>query len=144
MLQKQISINEKAGKVWNALTNAGEMRHWYFDISSFEATEGNIYDFVVSFEDEGKMHHYRHLFTILEVVPYEKLRHTWEHPGHSSGTSVLTWELIPEGDTTTVVLTHEGTESFLDEGSKYFTEASYTAGWTDILQGLKEYLENRR
>jgi len=41
-----------------------------------------------------------------------------------------------------VVLTHEGVESFFDEGSKYFTEASYTAGWTDILQGLKEYLEN--
>ncbi len=55
---------------------------------------------------------------------------------------MLTWELFPKGESTTVVLTHEGLESFLDEGSRYFTKASYTAGWADILQGLKKYLEN--
>ncbi len=142
MLKKEISINTSVERVWKALTQPEEMRNWYFDISNFEATEGKIFDFVVSFEDEDGEHNFRHLFEILEVIPYEKLKHTWEHPGHSTGTSTLTWELVPEEDSTTVVLTHEGAKSFLDEGSKYFTEESYTAGWTDILKGLKAYLEN--
>ncbi|MDO5524238.1 MAG: SRPBCC domain-containing protein [Bacteroidia bacterium] len=142
MLKKEISISATVDRVWNALTQPEEMRNWYFDISNFEATEGEIFDFVVSFTDEDGEHNFRHLFEILEVVPHERLKHTWEHPGHSAGTSTLTWELVPEEDSTTVVLTHEGAESFLDEGSKYFTEESYTAGWNDILQGLKEYLEN--
>lgn len=141
MYKNQIHINQSVDNVWNSLTQPQEMEKWYFDIPNFEAKEGEIFDFVVSFTDEGKEYTFRHLFKILEVVPQEKLRHTWEHPGHSKGTSVLTWELIPEEDSTTVVLTHEGNENFIDEGSKYFTEESYTAGWNDILQGLKTYLE---
>ncbi len=142
MYKKEILINTRVDKVWSALTQPEEMRNWYFYISNFEAVEGEIFDFVVSFTDEAGEHSFRHLFKILEVIPYEKLCHTWEHPGHSEGTSTLTWELIPEEDSTTVILTHEGNESFLDEGSKYFTAESYTAGWNDILQGLKDYLEN--
>lgn len=127
--------------MWKALTQPEEMRNWYFDIPNFEATEGEVFDFVVSFTDEEGEHSFLHLFEILEAVPYEKLKHTWEHPGHSTGTSTLTWELIPEKNTTTLILTHEGNNSFLDEGSKYFTVESYTAGWNAILEGLKEYLE---
>ena len=141
MYKKEIKINTSVENVWNALTQPEEMRNWYFDISNFEATEGEIFDFVVSFTDEEGEHSFRHLFEILEAVPYEKLKHTWEHPGHSTGTSTLTWELAPEEDSTILTLTHEGVESFIDEGSKYFTKESYTAGWNDILQGLKEYLE---
>lgn len=141
MYKNQIFINQSVERVWSALTHPDEMRNWYFDIPNFEAVEGKMFDFVVSFTDEGKEHNFRHLFKILEVVQQEKLTHTWEHPGHSKGTSVLTWELIPEEDSTTLVLSHEGVESFLDEGSKYFTLESYTAGWNSILQGLKKYLE---
>lgn len=141
MLQKEVTISERVEKVWDALTQPEEMKHWYFDISNFEASEGEIFDFVVSFTDEDGEHNFRHLFKVLEVIPFEKLKHTWEHPGHSAGISTLTWELYPEEESTTVVLTHVGVENFFDEGSKYFTEASYIAGWTAILQGLKEYLE---
>jgi uncharacterized protein YndB with AHSA1/START domain len=142
MYKKQISINTNVEKVWSALTQPEEMRNWYFSISDFEATEGAVFDFIVSFTDESGEHKFRHLFKILEVIPDEKLSHTWEHPGHSEGTSTLTWELAPGEESTTVTLMHEGNESFLDEGSNYFTAESYTAGWDDILQGLKEYLEN--
>ena len=98
MYKKEIKINTTVENVWNALTQPEEMRNWYFDISNFEATEGEIFDFVVSFTDEDGEHSFRHLFEILEAVPYEKLKHTWEHPGHSAGTSTLTWELAPEED----------------------------------------------
>ncbi|MEN6588500.1 MAG: hypothetical protein ABFC30_02400 [Proteiniphilum sp.] len=33
------------------------------------------------------------------------------------GTSTLAWELFPEEESTTVIPSHEGEESFLDEGS---------------------------
>ena len=128
MYKKQISINTNVEKVWSALTQPEEMRNWYFSISDFEATEGAVFDFIVSFTDESGEHKFRHLFKILEVIPDEKLSHTWE--------------LAPGEESTTVTLMHEGNESFLDEGSNYFTAESYTAGWDDILQGLKEYLEN--
>lgn len=141
MVRKEIIISKPVEKVWNALTRPEEMKNWYFNITNFEAKEGEIFDFIVSFSDEDGEHNFRHLFKIMKVIPREKLQHTWEHPGHSGGTSTLTWELIPNGETTTIVLTHEGVESFLDEGSKYFTKESYTAGWADILQGLKGYLE---
>jgi uncharacterized protein YndB with AHSA1/START domain len=141
MVRKEIIISKPVEKVWNALTRPEEMKNWYFNITNFEAKEGEIFDFIVSFSDEDGEHNFRHLFKIMKVIPREKLQHTWEHPGHSGGSSTLTWELIPKGETTTIVLTHEGVESFLDEGSKYFTKESYTAGWADILQGLKGYLE---
>lgn len=143
MYKKEISINSDVQHVWTALTQPELMKNWYFDIPGFEAIEGKTFDFVVSFEDEGAMHHFRHVFRILEVIPYQKLKHTWEHPGHSKGSSTLTWELFPEKDSTSLILTHEGNESFINEGSKYFTEASYTAGWNAILDGLKNYLESK-
>lgn len=143
MLQKKVSINMPADKVWDALTRPEEMRNWYFYISNFEAREGEVFDFVVTFTDDEGEHSFRHLFKILAAISGKKLQHTWEHPGHSGGTSILTWELFPEKGSTNVTLTHEGIESFVDEGSGYFTEASYDAGWTDILHALKEYLENQ-
>ena len=142
MIRKEIIIDQPVERVWEALTQPEEMKNWYFNISNFEPKEEEIFDFIVSFTDEEGEHNFRHLFKILKVSPAEKLQHTWEHPGHSAGTSVLTWELFPHDGSTTVELSHEGIETFLDEGSRYFTEASYHAGWTDILQGLKEYLEN--
>ena len=48
MYKKQISINTSVDKVWNALTQPEEMRNWYFSISNFEATEGAVFDFIVS------------------------------------------------------------------------------------------------
>lgn len=138
MYEKEISVNTRVENTWNALTQPEEMQKWYFDIPRFEATEGKTFDFVVSFKDEGKMHHFRHLFNTLEVVPYEKLKHTWEHPGHSNGTSTLTWKLIPEEDTTRIFLTHEGNESFVDEGSKYFTVESYTGRLEQYFARIKK------
>lgn len=142
MIRKEIVIDQSVERVWEALTQPEEMRNWYFNISNFEPIEGEIFDFIVSFTDEDGEHNFRHLFKIVRVIPAEKLQHTWEYPGHSGGTSVLTWELFPREESTVVVLTHEGTETFLDEGSKYFTKESFLAGWTDILQRFKEYLEN--
>ena len=141
MLQKKITINNSVDNVWKAITQPEEMKKWYFNISNFEAKEGEIFDFMVSITDEDGEHDFRHLFKILEVIPNKKLVHTWEYPGYSEGSSILTWELIPENKSTTVVLTHNNLEEVTDENSKYFSEASFRVGWRDILKVMKGYLE---
>lgn len=141
MIHKSIKINKPADVVWNAITQADQMKQWYFRISNFEAKKGEIFDFIVSISDDEGDHDFRHLFKIIEVVPNKKLKHTWEHPGHSAGTSTLTWELTPQQDSTKVTLTHVGIEDITDEKSKYFNKNSYIASWEHYLQKLKDYLE---
>ena len=141
MLRKEITINNSVENVWKAITQPEEMKNWYFNISNFEAREGEIYDFIVSITNEDGEQDFRHLFKILEVVPNKKLVHTWEYPAYSAGTSILTWELIPDKDSTKVILTHKDLEEVTDENSKYFSEASFKVGWRDILKGMKGYLE---
>lgn len=144
MLRKEVIINQSVENVWEALTQPEKMKDWYFSISSFEAREGEIYDFIVSFEDEDGVHDFRHLFKILEVILNKKLKHTWEYPSNSKGISTLSWELIPEGDSTKVILTHEGLENVTEEGSKYFSIDSFEQGWNDILNIMKEHLDRKK
>lgn len=144
MFQKEITIKQSVDRVWEALTHPDKMKKWYFNISNFEAKEGEIFDFIVSITDEEGVHDFRHLFKILEVIPNKKLKHSWEYPGHSPGISTLTWEVIPEGESTRVILTHEGLENISDEDSRYFSKASFISGWKDILKGMKEKLEKEK
>ncbi len=141
-MQKEIIINQSVEIVWEALTKPEKMKNWYFNISHFEAKEGEIFDFIVTITDEEGEHNFRHFFEILEVIPNKKLKHSWEYPGYSKGTSTLTWELIPIGKFSKVIITHEGLENIVDEKSKYFTNESFTAGWGSILKNLKKYLDN--
>lgn len=141
MLQKKITINSEVENVWKAITQPEEMKKWYFNISNFEAKEGEIYDFIISITDDDGEHDFRYLFKILEVIPNKKLSHTWEHPGHTAGLSTLTWELIPDNKSTKVILTHENMKDITDENSKYFSRDSYDTSWKDTLQKLKESLE---
>lgn len=124
-------------KVWQAMTDKEQMVEWYFDIKDFVAEKGKIFDFDV--EEGGNLYH--HHFEILEVIPNKKLQHTWTHPGHSDGKSVLTWTLEPVGKGTKVTLVHEGVESFKDGGDG-FTKENYIAGWNEILGNwLRNFLE---
>lgn len=140
-MEKEILIKQNTENVWKALTQPKRMKEWYFNISHFEAKEGEIFDFIVTITDEDGEHDFRHLFKIIEVIPNKKLVHTWEYPGYSTGTSTLTWKLTPEGKSTRVVLTHEGIKNIADENSRYFSEASFRVGWHDVLKRMKEYLE---
>jgi uncharacterized protein YndB with AHSA1/START domain len=128
-------IEASPEKVWQALTNKQLMKEWYFDIADFELKEGAVFNF---YESEKKEYHHRG--TVLEVIPNRKLKHTWTHPGHSKGSSVLTWELIPESEGTKVRLTHEGLENFADAGPAFARE-NYVMGWDAIVHSnLKNYL----
>jgi len=122
-------------RVWKALTDADEMRQWYFDLKEFKPQVGFEFEFVV--EHGGNTYH--HLCKITEVVPPQKLAHTWRYKGHP-GNSLVTFELFPEGDQTRLKLTHSGMESFPQTPA--FARKNFVAGWTEIIgSSLKQFVE---
>jgi uncharacterized protein YndB with AHSA1/START domain len=133
----QYKINAPAEKIWKALTDKNEMKSWYFDIQDFALEIEKEFNF---FEPGGE-NKYHHQGEILEIIPNQKLKHTWSYPDFSALKTIVTWELLPEDGKTLVKLTHENIENFKDLGDG-FSRDNFTQGWNTILgQSLKEYLE---
>lgn len=136
MVKAGITIKAPADRIWRALTDKEEMKEWYFDIPDFELREGAEF----SFYEPGGKNEFLHRCRILEIVPEKKFSHTWTHPSHSNGSSVVTIQLHERGDNLTeVVLTHEGLESFADGGPAFAPE-NYQLGWEGFMAILKNYI----
>jgi len=58
--------------VWKAITNADEMRRWYFDLKEFRPETGFEFQFVVKHEGN----HYDHRCKVTEAIPNKKLAYT--------------------------------------------------------------------
>ena len=124
-------------RVWQAITDKELMKQWYFHIPDFELRVNAMFNFY----EPGNERKFHHQCVIKAVEPNHKLQHTWTYPEMSKGSSLLTWEFIPDGNGTLVKLTHTGIESF-DDGGKDFAPANYKAGWNEILgKMLREFLE---
>ena len=83
-----------------------------------------------------------HLCTVTEVVPQQKLKHSWRYQGYE-GNTFVTWEFFDEEGQTKVRLTHEGLESF-PASNPDFARQNFVHGWnhiTGIL--LKDFLEKQ-
>lgn len=124
-------------KVWEAITNPEIMKEWYFIIRDFELEKGKVF----TFWGDDKNQTYLHSCEILEVVPGKVFEHTWEHPDHSKGKSVLRWELNTIDDEHTIlVLQHSGVENFADVGPD-FSKENYEFGWKGIISiSLRNFL----
>jgi uncharacterized protein YndB with AHSA1/START domain len=130
------TFNAPVARVWKALTDAEDMRRWYFDLKEFEPEVGFEFEFTV--EHEGVNYH--HLCRITEVVPQKKLAYTWRYQGHE-GDSLVTFELFADGDKTRLKLTHEGLETFPKLPA--FARKNFMKGWTEIIgASLKEFVES--
>ena len=129
------TYNASVARVWRALTDANQMREWYFDLKEFKPEPGFEFQFVV--EHEGNT--YDHRCRITEVIPEKKLVYTWRYEGHE-GNSLVTFELFPEGDKTRLKLTHEGLDTF--PRTPAFARENFVKGWTEIIgSSLKEFVE---
>lgn len=118
-------------QVWQAITEKDKMKQWYFDLSAFRPEVG----FEFSFAGQGsKGDKYIHHCRITEVVPQKKMQYTWAYE-NLPGSSLVTFELFPEGNKTRVRVTHEGLETFPD-GNPDFGVASFTQGWTELIKKL--------
>lgn len=125
-------------RVWKALTDANEMRIWYFDLKEFRAEPGFEFEFTV--EHEGRTYH--HLCRVTEIVPQRKIAYTWRYNGEP-GDSLVTFELFAEGEKTRLKLTHTGIETF--PKTPAYARKNFETGWTAIIGSeLKQFLENKQ
>ena len=129
------TFNAPVARVWKALTDANEMRIWYFDLKEFRPKPGFEFEFTV--EHEGVRYH--HLCNVTEAIPQKKLAYTWRYQGQE-GDSLVTFELFADGDKTRLKLTHEGIETF--PKTPAYARKNFEAGWTEIIgSSLKQFVE---
>ena len=132
------TFNAAVARVWEALTDADEMRVWYFDLKEFKPEVGFEFEFTV--EHEGTRYH--HLCKITEVIPQKKIAYTWRYAGEE-GDSLVTFELFADVDKTRLKLTHEGLETFPKLPA--YARTNFEKGWTEIIgSSLKQYIEGTK
>ena len=69
------------------------------------------------------------------------MAYTWRYDGYP-GNSEVSWELFEKAEKTRVVITHNGLETFAENGEN-FSKDSFKAGWTYFFgDALKNYLAN--
>src|SRR5438034_7047711 len=130
------TFNAPIARVWKALTDAEDMRRWYFDLKEFKPEVGFEFEFAV--EHEGM--NYDHLCKVTKVIPQKTLAYTWRYQGHE-GDSLVTFELFADGDKTRLKLTHEGLETF--PKTPAFARKNFEEGWTQIIgSSLKAFVES--
>lgn len=95
------TINAPAERVWRALTDITELKQWLSFFPAFEPRVGFATEFMLGSDEQ---HQYRHHVTVLEAVPNQKLRYSWDYGGMSPNSSV-TFELFAEAKITRLVLT---------------------------------------
>lgn len=123
-------------RVWAAWTDAAGMRRWMCPGTVEEARveldvrEGG--SFRVDMIDGDTT--YRHTGRYLTVDPPRRLSFTWVSPATGNAESVVTVELRPAGDGTTLTLVHERLPSA--ESAERHRE-----GWGSILEKLQGALQ---
>jgi uncharacterized protein YndB with AHSA1/START domain len=129
------TYNAPVDTVWKAITDKDQMKQWYFNLSAFKPEVGFEFEFTAG---DGKKE-FRHLCKITDVEPNKKLAYSWSYDGYP-GNSIVSFELLAEGQQTRLVLTHEGLESFPDLPE--FARTNFAAGWLHIIgTALKEFVE---
>lgn len=133
----EITYDAPVNKVWEALTLQESVKEWYFDIPDFNVRKGAVFEF----DKSGFNDVFLHRLQILDVVDKSLLRYSWSYPHHSKGTSMVTWELIPRGNITSLRLTHEGLHHHQDGGERFSIDR-FDASWQELLgKSLSNYLE---
>ena len=130
------TYNATQEQVWKAITDAGSMKQWYFDIPDFRPETGHEFSFIGGSEEKK----YLHLCKITEVVTGKKISYSWRYDG-LPGYTLVTFELFPVEDKTRLRLTHSGLETFASNG-KDFQRESFSGGWNALIGTLlRDYLE---
>ena len=132
------TLNAPIARVWKALTDANQMRQWYFDLKEFKPQVGFEFEFVV--EHEGNRYH--HLCQVTDVIPQKKIAYSWRYKGEP-GDSLVTFELFGEGNKTRVKVTHTGIETF--PKTPAYARKNFENGWTAIIgTELKQFVEKSK
>ncbi len=125
--------------MWDAITNASEMRQWFFDnIPDFSAEVG----FETSFNVKAPSRDFFHIWKVTEVVPLQKLTYSWRFKGFDAR-SFTTWELFDEGNQTLLRVTAAEGYRFPQDIPEFQRESG-VGGWNYFIkERLKGYFEKK-
>jgi uncharacterized protein YndB with AHSA1/START domain len=132
------TLDAQISKVWKAISDKNEMKHWYFDLEEFKPEVGFKFEFSGGMDD-GK--NYLHLCKVTSAKPNKLLSYTWKYKDYE-GESEVIFELIDQVDQTLLKLTLEGLKTFPKDNPD-FAVHNFVQGWNEIIhKSLKEYLED--
>jgi uncharacterized protein YndB with AHSA1/START domain len=123
--------------VWKSLTDIALLKQWLPFFAEFKPEVGFETRFKLGKDDD---HQYEHVCRVLEVIPKKKLTYTWYYAGYE-GRSQVTFELLPEGDQTKIMLTHVITEEFPKDNPD-FDRKNFKEGWTYTIDALKNFVQS--
>ena len=133
----EATFNAGVDRVWSAITDIGQMPRWFFETIPAVRPETG---FQVQFDVQSGDRNFRHLWTVIDVLPRKMIAYNWKYQEYA-GDSVVMFELFPQDDSTTLRLTHTVHVSF-PEDIPEFTRESCIGGWTFFIgKRLKEHLE---
>ncbi len=132
-------FNSSVQEVWDAITKLEQMKKWFFNnIPSFEPVVG----FQTRFTVKSKDRDFQHIWKIIEVIPYKKIKYHWSYKEYE-GEGLVTFELFEKEKQILLRLTNEGLETFPQDIPE-FTKESCQAGWEFFIKiNLKEYIEKK-
>lgn len=114
--------------LWEFLPVPTHMKKWWFSkIRNFEPIEGFQTRFTVTHKDEK----YVHLWEVLEIVEYEKLKLDWQYANYP-GKAYALFELEKNSNGTLLTLTSDVLEFFPNHEA--FSRNSVLTGWRTLLQ----------
>ena len=119
--------------VFRALTDAGELAHWWTSSGESDARTGGAFSYRFEFEDPSRDHTYEGDYH--DVTAGERVSYPWQT---SLGETIVDVRLRSSGDGTELTLTHTGWRSGAEADEAI---ALHEQGWSFFLDNLKSYLE---
>ena len=132
-VRRVVEIRASRERVWSALTEPGELLHWFpTERADIDLRPGGAASFVwEESEDEA----------IVDVVePPHRLVFRWRPAGLDRPYTTVSFTLEDAHDRTQLTLVESGFASLPDQ-IREWSQRENDAGWRDELEELKAYLE---
>lgn len=136
-IEKKVTINAPAAKVWKALTEKDELKEWMLMPTTFEPVVGKEF----TFKSEPVENWDGYIYCkVVEVDVNKKLIYTWNAEFINAET-LVTILISEKGESTEVTLIHTGWEKVPTESRPQRIDA-HNKGWDlRVVKNLKEVAE---
>ena len=111
------------------------MHQWYFEnLPDFKAEKG----FETSFPVSSEQRTFTHIWKVVEVITFEKIKLSWTYKEYS-GEGFVTFQLEKKNTGTKLTVISEGLDNFPQDIPEFQRE-SCEGGWNYFIKGrLKDY-----
>jgi len=132
------SFDASLERVWKAITDAEQMRQWYFpNIPEFRPELGFETQFLI--QNEGR--NFTHIWKIKEVIPQKLIGYSWNFEEYS-GEGYSIFELIEKNEQILLRLKSMVIEPFPEDIPEFERESGLN-GWQYLInQSLPNYMNN--